>query len=123
MKFLAKFFLRWIATSVGLWLAVRLLGSGGGTYDPSAEVFAVAGLILSLINAFVKPVVSLIALPITFITLGLFSLVINGLMVYISLGFVDGIEMPFINAVLAGIIIGIVNFIINQALDAAKTSE
>jgi len=125
MKVLLAFLLRWIVASFGLWLAVRLLGDANNISDDTAEItmFFVAGFVLSIINIFIKPIVTLITLPLTILTLGLFTLVINGLMVYLALLWTNGIEITFFDAIIAGIIIGIVNFVINQTLDAVKTAH
>lgn len=125
MKLLFAFLLRWIITSFGLWIAIRLFGTGEGTPDIAAQstVFLTAGLILSVINIFIKPLVSIISLPITIVTLGLFSLIINGLMVYLALQLAPGISITFWSAVLAGIVIGIVNYGITQTLDVLKTAK
>lgn len=122
MRLVFAFLLRWIATSFGLWVAIRLFGTGEGTPDITTEssVYLLAGLILSAVNIFIKPFVALISLPITILTLGLFTLIINGLMVYLALELTPGITMTFWSAVLAGIVIGITNYGINQTLGALK---
>ena len=58
MRLVLAFLLRWIVTSFGLWLAIRLFGNGESAPDVVAEssVFLVAGLILSIFNSFVKPI-------------------------------------------------------------------
>lgn len=118
MKLLVAFILRWIVTSFGLWLAIRLFGTGEGTPDVAAEssIYLTAGFILSVINIFIKPFISIISLPITIVTLGLFTLIVNGLMVYIALHLTPGMDITFWSAVLAGIVVGIVNFVINETL-------
>lgn len=125
MRLVAAFLLRWIITSFGLWVAIRLFGTGAGTPDIAAEssIYLVAGLLLSLVNIFIKPFVIIISLPITIVTLGLFTLIINGLMVYIALHLTPGIDITFWSAVLAAIVIGIVNYGINETLGALKASE
>lgn len=125
MRLLLAFILRWIVTSFGLWLAIRLFGIGDSTPDAVAEtsVFLTAGLILSIINIFIKPIVSFISLPITILTLGLFTLIINGLMVYWALQLTPGITITFWSAVLAAIVIGLINYVINETLGALKASK
>lgn len=122
MKFIFSFVLRWIVTSIGLWVAIQLFGTGEGTPNIAEEtsVILTAGLILSLANIFIKPLVFLISLPITILTLGLFTIVINGLMVYFALSLTPGSDIALGNAIIASIVIGIVNFIINFALDGVK---
>ena len=125
MRLVFTLLLQWIATSIGLWLAVSILGTTVDAYDQntSIDIFLVAGLMLSVINIFLKPIVSLISLPITIMTLGLFTIIINGLMVYLALRWTDGIEMSFLNSIVAGVIIGIVNFAIVHIVGALKADE
>lgn len=79
---------------------------------------ALTGLVLGLVNAFVKPILVLLSLPITIVTLGLFLLVINALMLLLvsaipGLGFaVDG----FVTALLGSIVISIVSFVLSKLL-------
>ena len=125
MRLVLAFLLRWIVTSFGLWLAIRLFGNGEGAPDVVAEssVFLVAGLILSLFNSFLKPILTVISFPITVLTLGLFTLIINGLMVYWALQLTPGMDITFWSAVLASIVIGFVNYVINESLSALKAAK
>ena len=76
-------------TSVGIWVAVRLLGNETpGT--TSAWTFMMAGLSISVVNSVLKPIVTILALPAILLTLGLFTLIVNGFMVYISLALAPG---------------------------------
>lgn len=125
MRLVAAFVLRWIATSFGLWLALRLFGTGEGAADAATEysVYLLAGLILSVINIFIKPFVSIISLPITIVTLGLFTLIVNGLMVYWALQLTPDIDITFWSAVVAGIVIGFVNYVINETIGAFRAAN
>jgi len=111
----ATFLLRWILNSVGIWVAVRLLGNGNSGAT-SVWTFMMAGLIFSLVNSTLKPIVTILALPAILLTLGLFTLVVNGLMVYVSLALAPGISMTFAHSIVAGIILSLVNYIIGSAL-------
>ena len=107
----ATFLIRLILNSVGIWVAVRLLGNEtSGT--TSAWTFMMAGLIFSVVN----PIVTILALPAILLTLGLFTLIVNGFMVYISLALAPGISMTFAHSIIAGIILSLVNYIISSAL-------
>lgn len=114
------FIVRWMLNSFGLWVAVRLLGTGyvQSHINDSVAIFLVAGLIFSLVNAVFKPIVTIIALPAILLTLGLFTIVVNGLMVYISLKLVPGatLTMTFWNSILTGLILSLVNYIVSAAL-------
>lgn len=124
MRLVVAFALRWIATSFGLWLALWLFGTGEGVSNPTTEysVYLLAGFILSVINIFIRPFVAIISLPITIVTLGLFTLIVNGLMVYLALQLTPDIDITFWSAVVAGIVIGFVNYVINETLGVLKAA-
>ncbi|NCU37744.1 phage holin family protein [Candidatus Saccharibacteria bacterium] len=113
------FIIRWILNSFGLWVAVRLFGTGysGAQIDASIGAFLVAGLIFSIVNAVLKPAVIILALPAILVTLGLFTIVVNGLMVYISLKLSPGLTMTFWNSILTGLVLSLVNYIVSSALE------
>lgn len=113
------FLVRWLLNSLGLWVAVRLLGSSPGDLGAMGglAMFLAAGLIFSLVNSILKPIVVILSLPAILLTLGLFTLIVNGLMVYISISLAPGLEMTFSNSILAGIILSLVNYIVSSALD------
>ncbi len=113
------FLLRWALNSVGLWLAVRLLGTGYDDIDVTAGFwgFTLAGLIFSLFNSIVKPLLVVLSLPAMLLTLGLFSIIINGMLVYFTLALAPGIAMSFGNSILAGIILSLINYIVSAAVE------
>lgn len=116
---LLLFIFRWVLNSIGLWIAVRLL-SGLGAQQLSEETvvtFLLAGLVFSLVNALIRPIVLILSLPAILLTLGVFMLVVNGLMVYITALIVPGIDIPFGAAVLASIIMSLINYVITGLLD------
>jgi putative membrane protein len=87
--------------------------------------FAIVALIFGLVNTFLKPVLRLLTLPITVVTLGLFLLVLNALLLLLvgwistelSLGFtVDG----FLPAVLGAIVISIVGLLLSMVIGAGR---
>ena len=73
-----------------------------------------AALILGLVNAFLKPLVIILTLPITILTMGLFYFVINGLMLYLTSFLVDGFFITNIFAAIFGaLILGILNALLS----------
>lgn len=109
--FYTRFIFRWFVSSLGLWVAAGLLG--GGIDYKSFSAIIVAGLILAIINTLVKPLVVLISLPALLITLGLFMIVINGLMVLLASKLYGGLHVTnFGAAMLAGMVIGLVNYLV-----------
>lgn len=115
----AVFLLRWALNSFGLWIAVRILGDGYNDEALNAGfwAFALAGLIFSIVNAILKPILIILSLPAILLTLGLFTLVVNGIMVYISLALAPGIHMTFWYSILTGIVLSLVNYIVSSALE------
>ena len=119
------FLVRWVLNSFGLWIAVRLLGTGYNDVNATAGVwgFLLAGLIFSIINTILKPIAVIFALPAILLTLGLFMLVVNGLMVYVSLKLAPGLSMSFINSILTGMLLSLINYIVSAALEFKQSSE
>ena len=113
------FVVRWILNSFGLWIAVRIFGTGYSDAQLSEGfvAFLIAGLIFSIVNAVLKPIAIILALPAILVTLGLFTFIVNGLMVYISLKLAPGLSMTFWNSVLTGLVLSLVNYIVSSALE------
>ena len=64
-----------------------------------------------------RPVVIILSLPAILLTLGLFTVIVNGFMVYVSLLLAPGLHMTFWNSVLTGIVLSLVNYIVSSALE------
>jgi putative membrane protein len=114
-----SFLVRWALNSFGLWVAARLLIGHGVEYS-QAEGFVLffwAGLVLSLVNALLKPLIVILSLPAILLTLGLFTLIVNGLTVWIASLLVTGLTISFWAAVLAGMIISLINYVLTNLLD------
>lgn len=78
----------------------------------------IAALLLALVNAVIKPIVHILSLPVTILTLGLFALVINALMLYLVAGLLDGVNTTgFVQTVLAAVIISIATSVGTSLLD------
>ncbi len=111
------FIIRWVLISLGLWVASRLLGGSFVDTGATTNTFLIAGLVLSLVNTLLKPFIVVLSLPAILLTLGLFMFIVNGLMVYIALKLVPGLEVSFWGAVLTGMIISLVNYVISGVID------
>lgn len=118
-KQFSVFIVRWALSSLGLWVAVRLLGTGYDSIEVTAGFwgFAIAGLIFSVVNSLFKPLLVIVSLPAILLTLGLFTIVVNGVLVYISLIIAPGISMSFGNSIITGIILSLVNYIVSVAIE------
>ena len=115
-----RFLLHLVVTAFAFWVACRVVD--GLSYTGSLPGLLLVALLFGLINALLGSVLRLLALPVTFLTLGLFALVINAILLLVtgslarSLGLglhVDG----FIPALLGGVVIGLTRAILNSVLD------
>ena len=100
------FFLRAAIASLGLWLASEwvdgLSFDGGGT-------LILAAILLGVVNALVKPLVVLLTLPLTIVTLGFFILVVNGIMLALVAGLLPGFSIAgFWDAVWGALVVSLV---------------
>lgn len=97
-----KLLLRWVLNAIGLWVATQIIP---GVTASGWQALLVAALLLGLVNALVRPVLVLLTLPITFVTLGLFLVVINALMLMLVAWLVPGFHIAglFWSGVLAAL--------------------
>jgi putative membrane protein len=112
----ATFLLRLVVTSIGIWLVVSLLGGVREGAQPTVLTYLGAGLAFSIVNSILKPIITILALPAIVLTLGLFIIVVNGLMVYLALLLVPSLKLTFFQAVIAGIILSVINYSISILL-------
>jgi putative membrane protein len=111
------FCLRWFLNVLGLWITVRLLAEHGVEFSGQYLSLVVGGLLLSIINTILRPIIVVLALPAILLTLGLFMFIVNGLMVYLAAKLTPGIDISFGAAIIAGFIIGIVNYALTGMLE------
>ena len=121
-KQFALFLLRWVANSFGLWLASRLLSGSFSDTDATAASFLLAGLVLSLLNTILRPMIVVLSLPAIVLTLGLFTLVVNGIIVYITLKLVPGMDISFVGSIITGLLISLINYAISGILELKNNS-
>lgn len=108
---MSKFVARIIINFIGLGAAVYLLD--GINYGDDPLVLVVAALIFSLANAFLKPILVILSLPFIVITLGLFTVVINGALLYLTDALYDAFSIEsFGVTVLTALIMSFVNMIL-----------
>jgi putative membrane protein len=97
----------WIVTTVSLLILTRL-PIGLAARDISTTV--IAALVLGLLNAFLRPILNFLAFPVTVLTLGLFSLVINALILMLAGALVRGFEVRgCLSAIVGSILLGLLN--------------
>jgi putative membrane protein len=106
---LARFIVRAIFAALGLWLAAAVVH--GVSYSSIGSLIA-AAVLLGVVNAFVRPVVFVLTLPFTIVTLGLFLLVVNAAMIGLVAVLLKGFTVTgLVPGILAAIITGITSWI------------
>lgn len=107
--------IRLVISTLSVYVASKILS---GVAIDSLTTALVVAIVLGLLNTFIKPVLQLLALPITIITLGLFYFVINVLMIYLTDYLVAGFEISgFITALLFSLIISLISWFLGLFLD------
>jgi putative membrane protein len=114
-----RFLLFWAVNTLVLWVAAQIFSSAV-RFD-TLQALIVSGLLFGLINATLKPIMVIVTLPITLLTLGLFLLVINALMLMLTAWLVPGFHLGgFWYAMLVSIFISVFSFIVTVMLGLKK---
>ncbi len=85
-----KLILRWLVNALALLAATQFIA---GFEVSSLYAALIAALVLGLLNAIIRPILVLLTLPISVITLGLFTFVINALLVWFMASFLEGVQV------------------------------
>ncbi len=106
-----SFIITWLVTSISL-LIISNLNLGIEVKDFKASL--IAALVIGLLNAVLRPILGFFFFPLTLITFGLFSLVLNGAMIWLATHIVDGFRLRdgFLSAIIAAVVLWILNGII-----------
>lgn len=113
-----RFLVRLIVTALAIIIASYILP--GVQVDGGLTAFIVAA-VLSLLNAFVKPLLIILTIPITIVTLGLFLLVVNALMIMATDSLIDGFQVDgFWYALLFSIVLTVVVSLLNALVGEQK---
>ncbi|CAM5739217.1 hypothetical protein [Streptomyces afghaniensis 772] [Streptomyces afghaniensis] len=120
MNFVVKTIANAGALAVAVWLLDKITLTGDSTGKKAGTLIVVA-LIFGLVNFLVKPVVKLLSLPLLILTLGLFTLVVNALMLLLTSWLADQVNLSFHvegfwTAVLGGLIISVVSWALHVVL-------
>ena len=112
MNFISSFLLRWALTTLPLWVASYVFR--GVTFD-SVETLIISGLMLGLVNAAIKPLIVILTLPITVLTLGLFIIAINTGILFFVQWLVPGFRIADLGTgVLLALFISVFSFVVNR---------
>ena len=103
--------LRWALNAFALWVVSRIIP---GIHASGVLATFVAALVLGILNVLVRPILLLLTLPLNLLTLGLFTFVINALMLELTGAIVRGFQVDgFGSAVLGALLLSLVSFALN----------
>ena len=108
-----RFIIRILINAAALWLTAWLLPA----FELTSNILGilVVAIVFGLVNALIRPIVKLLSLPITILTLGLFTFVINALMLKLASGVIPGFNVyGFWTAVIGSLIISIISWLLNS---------
>jgi putative membrane protein len=103
------FLVRLLITALGLWVADELLA--GIAFDTTRSLI-VSALLLGVVNAVIRPIILILTLPLTVLTLGLFVLVVNGVSLALVAALVPGFHVAGLWAATIGaVIVGLTSWV------------
>lgn len=107
---LRRFLATWLLNVLALWVAAKLLDGVHVSGDHAWVTFVLAGLVFSLANMIVKPIVAILAIPLIILTLGIAYFLVNVLMIFLTSWVVDDFHVDgFWSGVGAAVIVWLVN--------------
>ena len=120
------FLLRWLVNAAALWVATQVVP--GVTFDGGLLPMLGVALVFGVVNALLRPIAKILTFPIIILTLGIFALVINGLMLWLTsslssalgLGFhVRGFSAAFWGA----LVVSVVSLVLSMLIRDGSTSD
>ena len=122
MRFITKLILQIIANALAIFVAVKLVDQI--SFSGDLVDYLIVGVILALANIFVRPILKIVSAPLIFITMGLFLIVINAIILFAADWFVEALSISgFMGYFWGTIIISIANAIIVGASKKHKKIE
>lgn len=110
-----RMLVRLLINAASIFLAAALLD---GLEVRDFKTALVAAVVFGLFNTFLRPVLKLLALPINLITLGLFTLVINGLMLTLTAHYVEGLQVQgLLTGIIGAIVISVIGWVLGLFFD------
>jgi putative membrane protein len=120
------FLVRLLVNAAALWVATRLVP--GVSYDGGALPLLAVALVFGVVNAFLRPVAKILTFPLIIVTLGIFALVINGLMLWLTSSLSSALGLGFHvsgfwAAFWGGLVVSVVSTILSMLVADAKRKE
>ena len=125
---MSRLLIRWIINAIALWVAIQIVPGLEYTSESGLSLLLIA-LIFGLVNALVRPLLVLLTCPLIVVTMGLFLLLINALMLSLTewlsgifdLGLViDGFWPTFWGAVVISVVSGVINLLVKDDREAER---
>jgi putative membrane protein len=109
---MGRFLMHWLVVAIALWVAAYIIP---GVDVTSWQALAIAAIVLGLVNAIVRPILTILTLPITILTLGLFYLVVNGLAFALAAWLVPGFHVASFGwAILGALVVSLVSWFLGM---------
>lgn len=112
-----RFLVAWAFNVAALWVAARLLSGVSVTGAHAWLTYVLAGLVFSLVNLVVKPIVAILAIPLILLTLGIAYFLVNVLMIFLTSWIVSDFH---VHGFWAGVGAAVIVWIVNVLLDAIE---
>ncbi len=114
--------LRWLLNAASLWLTTEIIP--GITFtEPGLWPILVAALVLGLVNAVVRPIMILLTLPLTILTLGLFLLIVNALALGIVVALTPMAVTGFGTTILAALVLTMISTVLNALIGVGRERD
>jgi putative membrane protein len=112
---------RVVITALGLWIAANVVS---GIAVAGWKTLLLAAVVLGIVNAIVRPVLLILTLPITFLTLGFFLLVVNGLSFALAASVVPGFHVATLgSAILGSLVVSVTGWFANSFVGSSGRIE
>ncbi len=112
-----RFLLHWLVTAIALGAAAYLVP---GIHITSGPVLIIAALVLGFVNAIVRPVLVVLTLPLTVLTLGIFFFIVNGAAFGLAAALVPGFTVASLgSAILGAVVVALVSSVFSWLIRAA----
>ena len=107
------FLLRWAASTAGMWIIINLFSEVSKTISGDFWLYVVAGLVFSLVNSIIRPLTTLLSLPLIILSMGIFTIIINIAMVALTIWILPGVSISFWGAFAGMLTMSIINGLVN----------
>ncbi|MBR1875039.1 phage holin family protein [Candidatus Saccharibacteria bacterium] len=107
------FIFRWLISTSGMWLVINWFGQIDSGVTGGFWLYVVAGLVFSLVNSIVRPLATVLSLPLIIISMGFFTILINIAMMALTFLILPGVKIDFPGVVFGTVLMSVINGIMN----------